>query len=86
MSAILEIPEVRQRVSPLSVEDYQRLGEFNEHGRRTELIRAIVIEKMSKSHLHRIIRHLEKSVYGPSDLLECTPLPWVRLAVSDIFP
>lgn len=51
MPAILEIPEVRQRVSPLSVEDYHRLGEFNAHGRRTELIRGIVIEKMSKSPL-----------------------------------
>jgi len=52
MSAILEIPEVRQRVSPLSVEEYHRLDEFNENGRRTELIRGIVIEKMAKSPLH----------------------------------
>src|SRR5256885_12901615 len=49
---ILEIPEVRQRVSPLSVEEYHRLDEFNEHGKRTELIRGVVIEKMSKSPLH----------------------------------
>src|SRR6266496_1506810 len=52
MTAILEIPEVRQRVSPLSVEEYHRLDEYNENGRRTELIRGIVIEKMSKSPLH----------------------------------
>ena len=52
MSAILEIPEVRQRVSPLSVEEYHRLNECNENGHRTELIRGIVIEKMSKSPLH----------------------------------
>jgi Uma2 family endonuclease len=55
MSAILELPEVRRRVSPLSVEDYHRLGEFNDRGRRTELIRGIVIEKMSKSPLHSAI-------------------------------
>ena len=55
MSAILEIPEVRQRVSPLSVEEYHRLGEFNENSRRTELIRGIAIEKMAKSPLHRIL-------------------------------
>ncbi|HEY2952446.1 MAG TPA: Uma2 family endonuclease [Verrucomicrobiae bacterium] len=55
MSAILEIPEVRQRVSPLSLAEYHRLDELNERGRRTELIRGIVIEKMSKSPLHRII-------------------------------
>jgi len=52
---ILEIPDVRRRVSPLSVEEYHRLGEFNENGRRTELIRGIIIEKMSKSPLHSIV-------------------------------
>src|SRR5215468_6578991 len=55
MPAILDIPEVRRRVSPLSVEEYHRLAEFNEHGRRTELIRGIVIEKMSKSPLHSFL-------------------------------
>src|SRR5438552_9993877 len=55
MAAILEIPEVRQRLSRLSVEEYHRLDEFNENGRRTELIRGFVIEKMSKSPLHRTI-------------------------------
>jgi Uma2 family endonuclease len=55
MSAILEIPEVRRRVSRLSVEEYHRLDEFNDNGRRTELIRGILIEKMSKSPLHASI-------------------------------
>jgi len=55
MSAILEIPEVRQRVSRLSVEEYHRLNEFNDNGRRTELVRGIVIEKMSKSPQHRVL-------------------------------
>jgi len=55
MAAILEIPEVRQRVSALSVEEYHRLGEFNQRGRRTELIRGIVIEKGPKSPLHSFI-------------------------------
>src|SRR5947208_2609812 len=58
MSAILEIPEVRRRLSPLSVEEYHRLGEYNENGRRTELIRGFVIEKMSRSPLHRTIASL----------------------------
>src|SRR5213592_1062614 len=52
MAAILEIPEVRQRVSPLSVEEYHRLDEFNENGRRTELIRGIILEKLPKSPRH----------------------------------
>lgn len=52
-SGLLDIPEVRQRISRLTVADYHRLGEFNTHGRRTELIRGIVVQKMSKSPLHR---------------------------------
>lgn len=55
MPAILEIPEVRERLSRLSVEEYHRLDEYNEHGRRTELIRGLVIEKMPKSPLHRTV-------------------------------
>jgi len=43
MAGILELPEVRNRVSPLTVDEYHRLDEFNEKGRRTELIRGIVI-------------------------------------------
>ena len=58
MSAILEIPEVRRRVSHLSVEEYHRLDEYNENGKRTELIRGILIEKMAKSPLHRLISSL----------------------------
>ena len=58
MTAILEIPEVRQRVSPLTVAEYHRLDEFNENGRRTELTRGILIEKMSKSPLHRTVASL----------------------------
>ncbi len=64
MSAILEIPEVRRRVSHLSVEEYHRLEEFNENGKRTELIRGILIEKMSKSPLHFAV---SKHIY---DLLQ----------------
>lgn len=61
MPTILELPEVRQRVSPLSVEEYHRLGEFNEHGRRTELIRGIIIQKTSKSPFHATVVSL---LYG----------------------
>jgi Uma2 family endonuclease len=35
--------------------EYHRLNERNENGRRTELMRGIVIEKMSKSPLHSSI-------------------------------
>jgi Uma2 family endonuclease len=49
---LLEIPEVRDHVSRMSVEEYHLLPERNERGRRTELVRGIVIEKMSKSPRH----------------------------------
>jgi Uma2 family endonuclease len=49
---MLEIPEVRARVSPVTVGQYHEFPEYNENGRRTELVRGIVIEKMSKSPLH----------------------------------
>lgn len=51
-TALLDIPEFRRRVSPVTVEQYHQFPEINENGRRTELIRNIVIEKMSKSPLH----------------------------------
>lgn len=52
---MLEMVEVRSRLSPVSVEEYHRRVEFNLHGRRTELVRGLVIEKMSKSPLHTTI-------------------------------
>jgi len=55
MIPILDLPEVRRRISRLSVEEYHRLDEFNENGKRTEFIRGIVFEKTSKSPLHATI-------------------------------
>ncbi len=63
MSAILEIPEVRARVSPLSIEEYHRLDEYNERGRRTELIRGLVIEKVSKTPLEVSLRRVSIGAY-----------------------
>jgi len=54
-SQMLEIREVRARISPLTVAEYHQLSEYNQAGRRTELIRGILIEKMSKSPLHSSI-------------------------------
>ena len=51
MTALLEVPAIRQRAARLSVEDYHRLGE----GLRAELLKGIIIEKMSKSPLHQFI-------------------------------
>jgi Uma2 family endonuclease len=55
MNAILEVPSIRDRVCRITVEEYHRQPERNANGRRTELIRGIVVEKMSKSPLHGTI-------------------------------
>jgi Uma2 family endonuclease len=54
-SIMLENAEIRARVAPVTVEQYHRFPEFEDGGNRTELIRGILIEKMSKSPLHSSI-------------------------------
>jgi Uma2 family endonuclease len=78
-SAMLEIPEVRARFSPITVAEYRRLSEYNASGRRTELIRGIVVEKMSKSPLHssiarRLYRLLQAALPPDFTLLREDPL------------
>ncbi len=71
MVAILELPDIRRLVSPVSVREYHHLAEFNdETGRRTELIRGIVIDKMSKFPLHsRLLRRLFRLVQAAAELV-----------------
>lgn len=54
-AVMLENAEIRARVAPVTVEQYHRFPEFEEGGKRTELIRGILIEKRSKSPLHSLI-------------------------------
>ena len=53
MTALLDVPAIRERVLRVSVEDYERQTE----GLNTELLRGIVIEKMSKSPIHSFVAH-----------------------------
>lgn len=53
MNSLLEIPAIRQRVARLSVADYHRLPELP-----VELVRGTIIDKMSRSPLHRSTAHL----------------------------
>lgn len=55
MEGILELPEARARVKRWTVEEYDRLGELGAFGKDVELIRGIIVRKMSKSPLHRFI-------------------------------
>jgi Uma2 family endonuclease len=55
MTALLDLPEVRERVHTLSVEDYHRLGELGIVSKDAELLQGIVVTKMSKSPLHELV-------------------------------
>jgi len=60
MIAILEAPDVRQRAVPINVETYHWMMENGMLPKRAELIRGVIVEKMSKSSLHSI---LAKRIY-----------------------
>jgi hypothetical protein len=86
MSVLLEMPEVRQRLSRLTVEEYHRLGEFNGKGRRTELM--IVLCPDRRVEVYRQPengRYRETRLYGPGDLLACASVPTVQIHVSELF-
>jgi Uma2 family endonuclease len=70
VNTLLEVPEIRQRAFPVSVELYHRLTE----GLRTELLRGTIIEKMSKSPFHifvanRLLQILQTQVGGDVTVL-----------------
>ena len=48
MTTLLDMPEIQERVLRVSVEDYHRRTE----GKKTELLRGIILQKMAKSPLH----------------------------------
>ena len=65
MLSVLDSPTLRARVSPLSVASYHQLCESDPRAIRTELIRGIVIEKMSKSPLHGSIASILQRILTP---------------------
>ena len=54
MATILDLPEIRERVFRWTVAEYEKLGD-DPAFRRTELIRGLIVNKMSKSPLHSTI-------------------------------
>jgi Uma2 family endonuclease len=54
MATILDLPEIRDRAFRWTVAEYEKLGD-DPAFRRTELIRGIMVNKMSKSPLHSTI-------------------------------
>ena len=55
MTALLDSPEVREQVHRVSVSDYHRLGELGLISEKVELLRGIIVDKMSKSPLHEFV-------------------------------
>lgn len=58
MTPLLDLPAVRQRVCPLSVETYHRLGEMGVLSEDVELLRGLVVAKMPKSPLHEYVAQM----------------------------
>ena len=83
MVALLEVPSLRERVSRVEVESYERMGERTD-GRRTELIRGIIIDKMTISPLHSfLVAQLRKAVQGAlDDTMDCRQEQPLRLVDS----
>ena len=78
MTALLELPAIRQRAARLSVEDYHRLGELP-----VELLRGTLIEKMPKSPLHRklvrrLVRALETQIQPGLEVWKEDPLTFAE--------
>lgn len=53
MSTIFSDPRISETVVPISVEQYQRMGQHGIIHEKTELIRGVILRKMHKSPLHR---------------------------------
>ena len=55
MLAILEKPEILRHALPLGVAAYGKMAELGLVNEKTELIRGVIFEKMSKSPLHHFL-------------------------------
>ena len=58
MLSILELPTVRRQAVPIDIRTYHWMGEQGLVEKNTELIRGVIIEKMSKSPLHQYVIRL----------------------------
>ncbi|MCY2991539.1 MAG: Uma2 family endonuclease [Planctomycetota bacterium] len=55
MSSILDQPAIRHAALPITVEQYHHLSEHSIISERTELLRGVIIEQMTKSPLHTYV-------------------------------
>ena len=88
MLAILEKPEILRHALPLSVAAYERMAELGLVDEKTELIRGVIFEKISKSPLHQVLLEMISDILrtalpqglhvrseGPLSLADSTPEP-----------
>jgi len=57
MIPVLETPEIRHRAMPVSVKTWHWMQEHDLVSKRAELIRGVIVEKMSKSPIHTTLVH-----------------------------
>ena len=95
MLAILEKPEILRHALPLSVTAYERMAELGLVDEKTELIRGVIFEKMSKSPLHSglnqlllelLLPHLPKGysqrIEQPLRLIDSCPEPDIAVVAG----
>jgi Uma2 family endonuclease len=87
MTQSLELPAVREQVRLITIEEYHRMGEVGLLGEDVELLRGIIVKKMSKSPLHefvcqklmtileRVPDEFEVRIQGPVTLRASEPEP-----------
>ena len=96
MARILDKPSVRYAALPISVEQYHRLNREGIIGERTEQLRGVIIERMTKSPLHTYVvqlltKWLESQVAAnqyvrkeePLTLVDSEPEPDVAVVSGD---
>jgi Uma2 family endonuclease len=94
-AGILDEPEIRGAALPLTVEQYHRLSAEGIVPERTELLRGVVIEQMTKSPLHtflvqRLTRWMESALPAgwfvrkeePLTLADSEPEPDIAMVVG----
>ena len=58
MTPLLELPAIRRRLHPMTVETYHRLGEMGLLREDVELLRGFIVTKMPKSPLHEFVSQM----------------------------
>ena len=86
MIEILESAEVRQRALPISVATWHWMVEHDMVQRRAELIRGVIIEKMSKSSLHEFLVQALYLIFAQAGLVDCLIRKEGPLTLADSEP